>query len=83
MKTQIKKRYVDIVVLFTQDGRKIPKLIIWNSEKRYKIDRVIDMRPAPSRKAGGQGERYLCVINGTEHAVYFEDPAWFVEERVI
>lgn len=79
---QIQKRYINVVVLFKENGDKVPQLIIWNSEKKYKIDRILDVRPAASRKAGGQGERYLCQINGSEHAIFFEDPAWFVEYKV-
>lgn len=84
MKPPIKiiKRYVEVIVLFKEDGMKIPKIINWNSGKKFEIDRILDVRPAASRKAGGQGERYLCVINGGEHDLYFEDPAWFVEEKI-
>ncbi len=79
---KINKRYVDVIVLFKENGDKIPKSVIWNNNKRYNIDRILDVRPAASRKAGGQGERYLCQINGTEHILFFEDPAWFVEEKI-
>ena len=81
-KIRIVKRYVDIIVLFKENGDKVPKVIIWEPGKLFKIERILDVRPAASRKAGGQGERYLCQINGTEHAVFFEDPAWFVEEKI-
>lgn len=77
----MKKTYVDILVLFRSDGQKIPKIVYWDEYKKFAIDRIIDVRPAASRKVGGQGERYLCIINGTEHEIYFEDPAWFVEEK--
>lgn len=84
MKKPVKvvKRYVEVIVLFKEDGLMIPKIINWNDETKFKIDRVIDVRSAASRKAGGQGERYLCLINGGTHELYFEDPAWFVEEKV-
>lgn len=78
----VRKHYVDILVYFQADGKKIPKIIFWNKEKKFRIDKVLDVRPAASRKAGGQGDRYLCLINGTEHVIYFEDPAWFVEEII-
>lgn len=77
----IKKHYVDVLVLFTSEGRKIPKTVFWDEDKKFQIDRVLDIREAASRKAGGQGERYLCLINGSQHALFYEDPAWFVEER--
>lgn len=81
-KVSIKKRYVDVMVLFRYSGEKIPKLIYWDDNIRFQIDKILDVRPAASRKAGGQGERYLCRINGTDHVLFFEDPAWFVEEKV-
>ncbi len=78
----IQKRYVDVLVLFRDSGQMEPKIIYWDEDKKFYIDKILDIRPCASRKAGGQGDRYLCLINGREHAIYFEDPAWFVEERI-
>jgi len=84
------KVYVDVSTLFDKDGRMMPKYLIWEDGKRYEIDRVTDMRPAPARKAGGYGDWYTIRVNGSERYLFFEhntavdDPApgkWFVERK--
>lgn len=44
-----------------------------------RIDRVTDVREAPSLKAGGQGIRYTCMIEGKQLYLFFDEPYWFVE----
>ena len=79
---KIRKRYVEVVVLFTEDGHLVPQMIFWEDGKKFKIDKVIQVCESASRKAGGQGLRYTCRIKGRDHFLFYEDPAWFVEERV-
>jgi hypothetical protein len=38
------------------------------------------VRQAASRKAGGQGIRYVCEVEGGI-AVLFHDPYWFIERE--
>lgn len=77
----MKKVFVDVLVKFTKDGRKLPLTVIWEDGKQYAIDKVIDMRRAASLKAGGQGMRYLCRIQGHETFLWLEDDKWFVEAK--
>ena len=44
-----------------------------------RIDRVTDVREAPSLKAGGQGIRYTCMIEGRPLYLFHDDPHWFIE----
>ena len=44
-----------------------------------RIDRVTDVREAPSLKAGGQGVRYTCMIEGRQLYLFHDDPHWFIE----
>lgn len=44
-----------------------------------RIDRVTDVREAPSLKAGGQGIRYTCMIEDRQLYLFFDDPHWFIE----
>lgn len=37
---------------------------IWNDGKKYEVDKILDKRKATSLKAGGQGIRYKCRIQG-------------------
>ncbi|MDI3536798.1 MAG: hypothetical protein PWP16_1082 [Eubacteriaceae bacterium] len=75
------KKYVPVLVMFEESGRMTPLEIYWEDGRRFLIDRVLDMRPAVSRKAGGQGIRYLCRIKNQEVLLFYEEPKWFVEEK--
>ena len=44
-----------------------------------RIDRITDVREAPSLKAGGQGIRYTCLIEGRQLYLFHDDPHWFIE----
>ena len=52
------KVYVAVRADFRDDGVMFPREITWEDGRRYEIDRVTDIRQAPSLKAGGQGEYY-------------------------
>lgn len=74
------KVYVDVLAEFTKDGLLIPKQITWEDGKKYEIARVVDIKRMASTKAGGVGERYLCVVNNKRVSLYYEDNnMWFME----
>lgn len=74
------KIYVDVVAVFSKDGQLIPRQIVWEDGRTYDIDRIMDVRRQASTKAGGVGERYLCVVKGKEVSLYYEDNnMWFME----
>jgi hypothetical protein len=49
------KVYVPLVVSFSEEGEMRPRSIIWEDGLIFTIDRVLDVRPSPARKVGGQG----------------------------
>lgn len=75
------KKYVEVAVEFDTDGRMTPTAIKWDDGRTFEITRVVECRRAASLKVGGTGLRYLCEIGGNKTFLYFEDPAWFVEEK--
>jgi hypothetical protein len=75
------KVFVEVIAKFTIDGSKIPLTVTWNDGRKYDIDKVTDVSRAASLKAGGQGMRYRCIINGHEACLWFEEDKWFVEGR--
>lgn len=77
------KRYVEVVSRTTTDGKVMPLSITWDDGRVFEVDRVTDVRRAASLKVGGSGTRYICEIMGVRTFLYFEDPLWFVEEKVI
>ena len=84
------KVYVPVDVRFDENGRMLPHIITWEDGRKYEIDQVTDIRPAPAQRAGGQGDRYTIWINGKQSYLFFERYAtvtgcnlgrWFVERR--
>ena len=84
------KVYVDVNVDFDTDGNMRPRELIWEDGKKFQIDRVLDVRPAASLKAGGQGDRFTIIVLNKQSYLWFERCAaitgcqlgrWFVERR--
>ena len=75
------KEFVDVIVKYTRQGKILPMIIIWNDGRKYEIDKILDISPAPSLKVGGQGIRYQCRIKGKNTYLWLEDEYWFVEAK--
>lgn len=75
------KRYVEMIVRYMTDGTILPLAVRWTPGQIYEIDRVLDIRPAASLKAGGAGIRYTCRIQGKEKYLWLEENRWFVEAK--
>jgi hypothetical protein len=58
---------------------------VWENGVRYDIDKVIDIRPAASMKAGGTGIRYTIRAKNRETYMYLEEERgvskWFMERK--
>lgn len=75
------KCYLKVWAAFDPAGQIYPLGLEWEGRK-VAIDRILDVRPGASRKAGGSGMRYLCRIHGHELPLYLEEKRWFVERQV-
>jgi len=84
------KVYVQVNADFNTDGVMLPKVLIWEDGEKYSIDRVVDIRQAAARKAGGQGDRYTIEVRGQISYLFFERVPqltgnvigrWFVERK--
>ena len=78
---QREKRYVEVDVRFSTEGRLRPLQIIFDKGQVYKIDKIKDI----CRRAadvGGVGDRYTCMIQGKERELWFEDGRWFVADTL-
>ena len=73
------KIYVKVRADFDFDGKLRPLMLRTQDGAPCRIDRVLDVRPAASLKAGGQGVRYTCRIGEKIAYLFFEDPYWFLE----
>ena len=77
----VRRRYVEVTAEFSPEGKVTPLSITWEDGRVFEIDRVEGARRAASLKAGGTGIRYTIMVRGRRTFLYFEGPAWFVEER--
>lgn len=77
----IYKKYVDMVVRYYPDGTITPLAIWWENGVIFQIDKIVDVRPCASLKAGGAGIRYTCIIQGHEKYIWLEENKWFVEAK--
>lgn len=74
------QRYeLSVYAKFNFDGTIVPCSLTLPDGRSFAIDRVLDVRPAASRKVGGCGIRYLCRISGRQVALFLEDTHWFFE----
>ncbi|MBR2835458.1 MAG: hypothetical protein IKE43_07105 [Coriobacteriales bacterium] len=76
------KHYVAVDARFNEDGSITPQAVLWDDGRRFTINATLDRRRAASLKTGGDGIRYTVRIGTTVTHLYYEDPRWFVEERV-
>ena len=60
------KVYVDVLAVFSRDGKLRPLMLKWEDGRKYTIDRVIGVRRSASLKAGGIGIRYTCIVCGKQ-----------------
>lgn len=77
-----RKRYVEVVARYFEDGKLVPLSITWDDGRVFAIDRVLDVRQAASLKVGGMGTRFIVRIGSRTTCLFFEGPRWFVEEIV-
>lgn len=83
MEQEVYKKYVQVTATFTEDGKLLPLWVIWEDGRKFEVDRVKQCVRAASRKAGGVGWRYTCMIRGKEAVLYYEDNfKWFVEAKI-
>ena len=77
-----RKVYVDVTAQFrAEDGMVLPRSITWEDGTQYTVDRVLDIRPAASLKAGGAGLRYTIRVLGQTTFLWREEDRWFVEGK--
>ena len=77
------KQYVSVRADHLPDGRIRPRVFKFTDKRGEpvvcRIDAVLDVREAPSLKAGGQGIRYVCRVGEREYQLFHDDLYWFIE----
>ena len=75
------REYVDVVAEFRKDGQLVPIFFTWEDGRKYSIDRILKIERCASRKAGGVGMMYTCMIQGQESHLFYEVDKWFMERK--
>ena len=79
MSTQRRKRYVPVIARFDADGKLCPQIIEFGEERKYVIEKVLDVRRAACQTVGGVGDRYTIQVQGKERYLWLEKGRWFIE----
>ena len=56
-------------------------MALWEDGRKYSIDRILKIERCASRKAGGVGMMYTCMIQGQESHLFYEVDKWFMERK--
>lgn len=76
------KVYVEVDAKVTPAGQLRPLTITWEDGRKFEIQKVKQCVRVASRKAGGVGLRYTCIIAGGENYLYYEENyRWFMERK--
>ena len=79
------KVYVSVITAIDANGSIKPLSFTWEDGKSYEIDKIIDVRPAASLRAGGAGIRYTIRVRTREVYMFWEEVKgihrWFMERR--
>lgn len=74
------KEYVKVRADFCFDGSITPLKFRSEEGETMLIDQILDVRQAPSLKAGGQGTRYTCRVGERLIFLFHDRDMWFVEK---
>lgn len=72
-----RQEFVDVIAHISSDGLLTPLEIILDSGERFRVDRVVERRYAPSLKCGGFGFRYTLMISGRSHFLWQDESGAF------
>ena len=75
----ISKRFVKVRADHLTNGHIKPLMFREDEGPVCRIDRIIDEREAPSLKAGGQGTRYICLVQEKCFVLFHDGDYWFIE----
>lgn len=74
------KTFVKVTAEHDENGQTRPLQLTWTDGQKFEIDRVTDVRQAPSLKGGGLGIRYTCRIQGKQVYLFCDEGRWFLEK---
>ena len=73
------KTFVKVTAEHDESGQVRPLFLTWTDGRKYEIDRVTDVRQAPSLRGGGLGMRYTVKVRGKQVYLFEDEGRWFLE----
>ncbi len=77
------KRYVQVVVRLSTDGKLRPLVVEFDETHHYKIDKILDVRCDACQSVGGVGDRYTCLIRGQESHPWLEKGGGLLLQKAV
>ena len=79
------KVYVNVSAFVDTEGNVYPISFVWEDGNTYTIDKITEIRPAASLKAGGFGVRYSIKVRNQQTYIWYEENRdcrrWFLERK--
>jgi hypothetical protein len=75
----MEKVFLNVECECTPEGVVTPTRMLWKNGKWYDIDRVLDVRMAPSLLTGGRGICYTCRVNDRVLHLFRDRDRWYAE----
>ena len=79
------KVYVKVSAFVDTQGNIYPLSFVWEDGNTYEIDKITEIRPAASQKAGGTGMRYSIKVQNKQTYIWLEETnglyRWFLERK--
>ena len=69
---RLERVYVKVNSDFDATGAVMPRAIIWEDGRSFRIEAVRDFRPAAVMGSGHTGDCYTVLIHGEEKMLFFE-----------
>lgn len=73
------KEYIKTIVEFSTSGAKKPLVLYLPDGTKHTVDKVLSIKPRPSFKSGGLGERYEIKVADKIVYLFFEDNYWYLD----
>ncbi|WP_373325598.1 hypothetical protein [Sporomusa paucivorans] len=72
--------YVGVQAMHGLDGSITPLVMHWTDGRKFEIDKILDVKPAPT-VGSGIGKKYVCRICGKEVNLFCDSSngKWYVE----
>ena len=74
------KIFIEVTAKHDTQGNVRPLSIKWEDGRVFEVDKLLDVRRAPSLKGGGLGTRYTCRICNKQVYLFDDEGKWFIEK---